>query len=80
MFTIELSIKLPGWQRFSQTLLAKPRKHDVTPTSFMPDLSKLARFPVVRMCQIDDRGVTENLETIPSDFGGHPGKTGEGKK
>ena len=39
-------------------------KHDVTLTSLMADVSGLASFPFVTMCQIDGFEGIENLEMI----------------
>ena len=44
----------------------KPGKRDVTVTSFLADVSNLARFPAVRMCQIDGLEGAENLAMIPT--------------
>ena len=42
----------------------KSGKHDVTLTSFMADVSKLASFPYVRMYKIDGLEGIEDLAMI----------------
>ena len=41
--------------------LPKPRKHNITLTLFRADLPDLAIFPLVSLCQTDDREGTENV-------------------
>ena len=42
----------------------EPRKHEVTLTSFMADVSMLASFPFVRMCPVDGSEGIENLTMV----------------
>ena len=48
----------------SPYLYLKPGKYDVTLTSFMADVSELARFSLARMCQIDGAEGTEIMAMI----------------